>query len=349
MFGEQSKARFAAFGIKAQLTYLLRDWVIWARIGVFAGLFCRQAQVISQDAHWRSFHSAPRDELDLVRNILCHVDDFFAFICGEENRKRCFLGFDIIDIFRITPDQVRVQEPSLVDVDCAGAEVLVLEEDPHAHLPLVVLIAHSVEIIIHNLLQIVLFHLLQLLQRLFQLLFALEVHQHDSFLSLEDLGEEAALALDYFLDLEVVVVPVVDELGVVHARLLLELVPRVLRDQEPVQDIRSFALDLHLDGLILNNYVVLDEVALTGCQVFAVALHSLLVVPLELGRHSVHQVLDSNLLAPFVELFAHLLDDVVSFGQDENFVHLSALAQPFLNHFFFFPPFLAQEVPLLER
>ena len=63
--------------------------------------------------------------------------------------------------------------------------------------------------------------LLELLESLLELLLALVMDQHCSFFTFKYLEEESSLALDNFPHLEVVVVPVVDEFGVVDAGLLM--------------------------------------------------------------------------------------------------------------------------------
>ena len=98
-----------------------------------------------------------------------------------------------------------------------------LEQDPHSHLSLVILIADPIEVIVHNLVQVMLLHLHQfrklLLLLLLLLLFGLKLTDHGSLLALEDFREEFALASKDLAHLVELVVPVIDEAWVVDTAL----------------------------------------------------------------------------------------------------------------------------------
>ena len=54
--------------------------------------------------------------------------------------------------------QVGEQESSIVNVDSARAEILMLEQDPNSHLSFVILVTDAIEIVVHDLVEVVLLH-----------------------------------------------------------------------------------------------------------------------------------------------------------------------------------------------
>ena len=101
--------------------------------------------------------------LDFVTNILSHDEDLFTFVRGEIYWVRGSFLIIIILVNLISTYQVSEEESPIVDINGARPHVLMLEKDPDAHLPLIVLIAYVVEILIHDLVQVLLLHGLQLL------------------------------------------------------------------------------------------------------------------------------------------------------------------------------------------
>lgn len=85
------------------------------------------------------------------------------------------------------------------------------QQNPNLHLPLVKLIANTIEVVIQNLVHVVRFNVLQLLQSFLEFLFALIIQEHGAFLSFKDLREEFPLNYDHFADLECLVTPVSDK------------------------------------------------------------------------------------------------------------------------------------------
>ena len=85
------------------------------------------------------------------------------------------------------------------------------QQNPNLHLPLVELIANTIEVVIQNLVHVVRFHALQLRKSFLEFLFALIIHEHGALLSFEDLREEFPLDYDHFSDLECLVTPVSDK------------------------------------------------------------------------------------------------------------------------------------------
>ena len=119
----------------------------------------------------------------------------------------------------IVADQVSEQESSIVNVDGARTEILMLKQNPDSHLAFVILVTDAIEVIVHDLIKVVLLHRLQFSQCLFVLLlllFALQMNHHCAFLALEDFSEEFALASEDFAHLVELVVPVFDETRVVN-------------------------------------------------------------------------------------------------------------------------------------
>ena len=76
------------------------------------------------------------------------------------------------------------------------------------HLALIVGIANSEEVVIHDLIQIVLLHALELLKRLLVFLFTLIEGKQSALLTLEDFLEELSLASEHFANLDAFLAPV---------------------------------------------------------------------------------------------------------------------------------------------
>ena len=76
------------------------------------------------------------------------------------------------------------------------------------HLAFVVSIADTEEVVIQDLIQIVLLHALELLQRLLELLFTLIVGKQSAFLTLEDFLKEPSFASEHLANFEPYFAPV---------------------------------------------------------------------------------------------------------------------------------------------
>ena len=75
---------------------------------------------------------------------------------------------------------------------------------------LIIGIAYAIEVVIHDLIQIVLLHTLELLQRLLELLLTLIVGKKSALLTFKDSLEEPSLASEHFTNLNAFLAPVLD-------------------------------------------------------------------------------------------------------------------------------------------
>ena len=94
----------------------------------------------------------------------------------------------------------------------ADSKVLVLEQDPDLHLPLVEIVAHFVKVVIQDVLQIVWLDSQDLGQDFLAcLLFFLIITYHKIHLSLEDFAEEIAAQLTHFPHMNDLTFPIINE------------------------------------------------------------------------------------------------------------------------------------------
>ena len=99
----------------------------------------------------------------------------------------------------------------VVNINLARPLVLVHEQDPDVHLSLIELIAYAIEIVIEDLAQVVFFDCLQLLEQLFELLFALIEFEHDFKFPLEYLSQKLSFDRGHIADQFRLIEPIVEE------------------------------------------------------------------------------------------------------------------------------------------
>ena len=161
------------------------------------------------------------------------------------------------------------------------------EQDPYLHLTLVEVVAHSSEIVIQDLLEVVRLDVLQLHECLLELLFRLVVSQHGALLSFENVSQEGSLELDHVLDFVTLDLPVVNVIW--EGAQLLHQSFTGTRGNEEISHCLGCSLgDSALSHDVFEHEAATKLVLLTDLESAAILENVVLVVGLQ--AHDTHQL-----------------------------------------------------------